>query len=260
MRRSWTSVLPLAMALLLQSGCDRREEPAASSSPPLPTSSAKPPPPTTVASATAKAPPKPSREPDWGLAADDPARDYVTRYIRGTKRYGTGGCVEVKPSTFTKGKDVVETQNDASGACGKAGELRDRFLVSVATDRMSLDESLHQPKLQRWPDGSDPDGPPGAIAELQDLRTWRTSFRDAFRKLELAPIRVQLYGRGTYPVITIAGWHGPLQRTMSPGELEAPARVLCTANEGEPLGIIAGLDRSVLLRISCPGAGRFDTL
>jgi hypothetical protein len=71
---------------------------------------------------------------------------------------------------------------------------------------------------------------------------------------------VQLYGRGSYPVVTLAGWHGPVERNMTPGQLEAPAKALCEANEGQPLGIFGGLDRTSLLRIVCPGSAHFDTL
>jgi hypothetical protein len=125
---------------------------------------------------------------------------------------------------------------------------------------MSLDESLHQPKLARWPDGSDPEGPAGKVMDVQDLHKWHAGLRDTFHKLELAPLRVQLYGRGTYPVVSVAGWHGAVQQTMSPAELEPAAKTLCQANEGQPLGILAGVDRSLLLRVMCPGSARFDTL
>jgi hypothetical protein len=202
-----------------------------------------------------------SRDPDWGLDPVDPARDYAARYLKASKRYGAkASCVVTKPSSFADSKSVVETRNDASGMCGKPDELRDRFFVSVATDRLSLDASLHQPKLQTWPDGSDPDAPAAKVMDLQDLRAWKAGLRDAFHKLQLAPLRVQLYGRGTYPVISIAGWHGPVLRAMSPAELADPAKTLCEANEGDPLGVFASMDRATLLRITCPGSARFETL
>jgi hypothetical protein len=202
-----------------------------------------------------------SRDPDWGLDPADPAKDYVQRYLKATKRYGAkSSCVVTKPSIFADNRSVVETRNDGTGACGAADELRDRFFVSVATDRMSLDPSVHAPKLQSWPDGSDPEAAAARVMDLQDLRTWKSGLREAFHKLELAPLRVQLYGRGTYPVISIAGWHGPVLRTMSPAELEAPAKALCEANEGDPLGVFASMDRATLLRIMCPGSARFDSL
>jgi hypothetical protein len=260
MRRALLSV---AASLALLAACHRNDEPTSEPAPrPVvsPATSASGVKPTLPpAERTAMLPV--ARDPDLGLDPADPARDYVTRYLRATKRYAAQApCVVVKASTFATDKSVVETANDPSGTCGKAGELRDRFFVNVATDRMSLDASLHQPKLQPWPDGSDPDGPAGKVSDLQDLRKWRTGLRDAFKALQLAPLRVQVYGRGTYPVISIAGWHGPVLRTMSPAELEGPAKALCTANDGDPLGILAGLDRATLLRITCPGAARFDSL
>jgi hypothetical protein len=253
------AALPLALF-----SCDRKEEPA-----PLPASSGTRQPIAKPASSGIPIPedtsalPQASRDPDWGLDPSDPAKDYVSRYLRATKRYGEhSACVVVRPSTFAGGRSVVETRNDGSGTCGKADDLRDRFFVVVATDTMSLDDSLHQPKLRAWPDGSDTDGPPKRVTDIQDLHTWKAALRDTFHKLQLAPLRVQLYGRGTYPVVSIAGWHGPVQRTMTSADLEAPAKALCDANDGEPLGILAGVDRTTLLQISCAGGAhaRFESL
>lgn len=205
--------------------------------------------------------PKATRDPDWGLDATDPAKDMVTRYLRATKRYGAQtSCVLVKPSTFADGRSVVETVSDASGTCGKPNELRDRFFVNIATDRMSTDESLHQPVLQKWPDGSDPDGPAGKVADGQDLRAWKAALGATIRSLQLVPLRVQLYGRGTYPVVTLAGWHGPVQQGMTPDQLAGPAKALCEANDQQPLAFFAGLERVTLLRITCPGGAKFENL
>jgi len=265
-RPSHARVAPLSIGAVLAAAlavpaCDRREEPAPAPAPTTASSpSARPykggPPPADSTSLPAA-----SREPDWGLDLADPAKDYVQRYLRATKRYGAQSkCVVVGASKFTGERSVVETHNDAGGACGKAGELRDRFFVTVATDRMSLDESLHPAKLQSWPDGSDPAAAPAKVADVQDLRAWKIGLGDTLRKLLLVPLRVQLYGRGTFPVVSIAGWHGPVLRTMSPAELADPAKKLCDANEGEPLGIIAGVDRATLLRITCPAGAKFETL
>lgn len=254
------TVAPLSIAIAVACACNRSAEPP----PPEPSSAAstkpgRPPlPPPAVSSPSIL--PTAGHEPDWGLDPADPARDYVGRYVRATKRYGNTPCVTIGPSKFAGDKSIVETRNDASGACGKLDELRDRFFVTTSPDRLSLDESLHGPKLQAWPDGSDPAGPARKPADIQDLHTWKTVLRDTFHQLELAPLRVQLYGRGTYPIISIAGWHGAVQRTMTPGELDVPSKRLCAANDGEPLGIFAGVDRSTLLRIMCPSGARFETL
>jgi hypothetical protein len=268
-RAAYAVVPALSFCLLAPAttGCDRKAEPtpAANAAPFTSAVPFKPArkdragAPTTASSAGVL--PLASREPDMGLDPADPSRDYVARYLKASQRYGAqSGCVVVKPSTFSDKTSAVETRNDASGKCGKPDALRDRFLVSIATDRMSLDESLHQPKLKSWPDGSDPDGPAAKLIDLQDLRGWKASLRDVFRSLQLAPLRVQLYGRGTYPVISIAGWHGPVLRTMTPDQLQAPAKAFCNANDGQPIGIIAGLDRATLLRITCPGTAHFESL
>jgi len=268
-RRTSPSASLLLSFALLAPGCDRKDEPLPSAAPPPPGSAAsapteRPPRPMSSASAAAAAsaaPPVPSPPPDVRIDPTDPAREYVARYVRATHRYGDkAACVVVAPSTFVDGKSLVETRNDASGACGKADDVRDRFRVTLATDRMSLDDSLHQPKLQPWPDGSDPDGPPKAVADVQDLRKWKSKLGEAFRHLQLAPLRVQLYGRGSYPVISIAGWHGPVLRGMSPAELEAPAKALCEASDGDSMGVFAGVDRWTILRITCPGSARFESL
>jgi hypothetical protein len=265
MRRSLdarTLVLAAAALFLALSNCGRREELSSEGSRPASTADRHVESPAVSASNRAPGTGRStSREPDWGLDPLDPARDYVGRYLRATKRYGDQTvCVVVGDSKFTSGRSIVESRNDPSGKCGAAGEVRDRFFVSVTTDHLSLDETLHQPKLQTWPDGSDPEGPPKGVVDIQDLRAWKTGLRDAFHRLQLAPLRVQLYGRGTYPVVSIAGWHAGVQQTMSPGQLEAPAKELCAANDGEPLAVFAALDRTTLLRITCPGSARFEAL
>lgn len=261
-----------AQALGCGSGCARNEEPAPSTSSGTaatagPSGSSSPSMPPMARTRPTAAPvdssmlPRASRDVDWGLDVADAARDYVVRYLHASNRYAAQtACVVVKPSVFNGDRSVVEARNDPSGACGAADELRDRFFVTVATDRMSLDPSLHQPKLQPWPDGSDTDGPAAKVADIQDLHKWKAGFRDTFHKLLLAPLRVHLYGRGTYPVVTIAGWHGPVERSMTSEQLEAPAKALCDANDGGSLGIFAGVDRTTLLRIVCPHTARFESL
>jgi hypothetical protein len=71
---------------------------------------------------------------------------------------------------------------------------------------------------------------------------------------------MQGYGRGTYPVITIAGWHNQVTPTTPAGDLRDVADRLCKANGNGPLGIFGGLDRSTMLRIRCPAAARWDRL
>ena len=266
MRRALAAFAATLTAVITSAACHRSEEPTPSPAEPAAPSSVsssahtKRPPLPAPAESSASVLPMASREPDWDLDPKNPAKDYVGRYLRASKRYGEKACVVVSAATFTGEKSVVETRNDPSGACGKPGDLRDRFFVTVSPDRMSVDESLHTPKLQAWPDGSDPGSPPARTADIQDLHAWRAVLRDTFHRLELAPLRVQLYGRGTYPIISVAGWHGKIERDMTPGQLEGAAKALCEANDGEPLAIFAGVDRATLLRITCPAGARFESL
>jgi hypothetical protein len=216
----------------------------------IPRSSPPPPPP--------DAPPKPLREPDWDLDSDDAARDYVRRYALGTKRYGdTLDCVDVAPSEGAGDRRRVEVRVRAD--CASTSKLGDVFLVDVAGDRLTVDDKTKRNPLARWPDGSDPEGPAGDVRQLSDLRKWSGPLGDAFHGMMLVPVRVQAYGRGTYPVVTIAGWHGELSPAASAEELQPTAAALCKANGG-PLGIFANIDRSRMLRIRCPGTARWDRL
>jgi hypothetical protein len=209
---------------------------------------------------SASLPPKPGREPDWDLDSSDAARDYVRRYVLGTKRYGGSlDCADIRPSALTGDKRTVEVKTAAS--CPGAGTVRDVFVVDVAGDRLTVDDKAKRNPLARWPDGSDPEGPPGAVLNTSDLRKWNGPLKDAvFGKLQLVVIRVQMYGRGSYPVITLAGWHGSITPTATADDLRPFDEDLCKANDGAPLGILAGLDRSRILRIRCPGPAHWDRL
>ncbi|HEY3817548.1 MAG TPA: hypothetical protein VGL81_10270 [Polyangiaceae bacterium] len=205
-------------------------------------------------------PPKPGREPDWDLDANDAARDYVRRYALGTKRYGaTLKCADIRPSVRAGDKVTVEVRSAAG--CPDAGTVRDVFVVDVAGDRLGVDDPAKRDPLARWPDGSDPGAPSKDVLNTSDMRKWNGALKDAvFGKLQLVVIRVQMYGRGTYPVITLAGWHGALDRNATPEDLKTLDEDLCRANDGAPLGIIAGIDRANILRIRCPGPPRWDRL
>jgi hypothetical protein len=205
-------------------------------------------------------PPKPGREPDWDLDASDAARDYVRRYALGTKRYGASlECVDIRPSTRIADKVTVEVKT--ADGCPGAGTVRDVFVVDVAGDRLSVDDKAKRDPLARWPDGSDPEGPAKEVLNTSDMRKWKGSLKDAvFGKLQLVVIRVQMYGRGTYPVITLAGWHGGVDLSATPEDLRGLDDDLCRANDGAPLGVIAGIDRANILRIRCPGPARWDRL
>ncbi len=204
-------------------------------------------------------PSRANREPDWDLDSDDAARDYVRRYALGTRRYGdTLDCVDVAPSQPANDKRRVEVKTAAS--CPGAGTTRDIFIVDVAADRLTVDDKSKRDALARWPDGSDPEGPPGAVREVPSVRDWKSPLKSAIQGQLLVPIRVQTYGRGTYPVITLAGWHGAIVPGAGPDALRAFAETLCRASGGAPLGVFAGVDRSLMLRVRCPHSVRWDKL
>ncbi len=210
-------------------------------------------------SESASAVPRASREPDWDLDSDDPARDYVRRYALGTKRYGeTLACVDIGPSKAGGDKRRVEVAT--APGCAGAGTVRDVFVVDVASDRLSVEDTSAQVPLARWPDGSDPDGPPGRLPETTGIKEWKSPLKEELQKHLLVPIRVQAYGRGTYPVVTLAGWHGAVVPTTGAEALRGLAEALCKASGGAPMGLLGGVDCSTMLRVRCPGQARWDTL
>jgi hypothetical protein len=211
-------------------------------------------------------PPKPGREPDWDLDSEDAAHDYVRRYVVATNRYGSLACVNIGASTSLADRaNTRSVEVRTSARCADAGSLpgtqRDVFLVDVAGDRLTVDDKSKRDPLARWPDGSDPEGPPGPVQNASNMHKWHGPLKDAvFNKQQLVVIRVQLYGRGSYPVITVAGWHGAVMPTATPEDLRAFDEELCQANDGMPLGIFASIDRSRMLRIRCPGPPSWDRL
>jgi hypothetical protein len=203
--------------------------------------------------------PQPKREPDWDLDGDDAARDYVRRYALGTKRYGESlDCVDVGGSEPAGGRRRVEVKTAAN--CPGAGTVRDVFLVDVALDRLGVDDRSKRDPLAHWPDGSDPEGPAATVREITGMRDWKVPLKDVLQRQQLVPVRVQGYGRGTYPVVTIAGWHAAVLPTATPEALRPFAEALCQASGGMPLGLFAGLDRTLMLRVRCPAATRWDHL
>lgn len=213
---------------------------------------------------------KPGRDPDMDLDSSDPASDYVRRYVATTKRYGERiDCIDIQPSKPAGDKRSVEVRNAVTcptplPADQAPGGQRDVFLVDVAGDRMSLDDPSKRAPLARWPDGSDPEGPPAPkVREIDDTAHWKSTLNDAIRAQMLVPMRLQAYGRGSYPVISLAGWYGTVQPWASPDTLRPLATALCAGNDGLPLGLLTVMDRSRILRIRCGKDGaraRWDTL
>jgi hypothetical protein len=201
------------------------------------------------------------RQPDWDLSKDDPARDYARRYAFFTKRYPDGlDCVEFGASEAAKAvRRVTVTTAAACPTGGGPGNVRDVFLVDVAGDHLTVDDKTKRNPLAKWPDGSDPEGPASpTIREVGDMKNWKSPLQDALLKQQLAPLRMQSYGRGTYPVVSIAGWHGAVQLDAPPDALQPLADAVCASNDNMPMAIVAGFDRAHVLRITCPAATRWD--
>lgn len=204
--------------------------------------------------------PTPTREPDWDLDGADSARDYVRRYVLFTRRYGDSlACADIGPSRPQGPRRAVEVKN--APGCPNAGAVRDVFLVDVAADRLTVDDPSKRDPLALWPDGSKADGPPAnPRPEVLAMRDWKSPIKDALGRALLVPVRVQGYGRGTYPVISLAGWHGAIQRNAPADVLKPLAEDLCKASGGTPLALMPAMDRSTLLRIRCPASTAWATL
>lgn len=202
--------------------------------------------------------PIPKREPDWDLDPDDPARDYVRVYALATKRYGDSlDCVELGASQPAAAGRQVEVKS----TCADAAAVHDTFVADVAADHLTLAQGSTSVPLARWPDGSDPAGPPTKpVRQASEMNKWKTPLHDALTSRQLVAIRLQAYGRGSYPVITLAGWHGAITPNATPEQLKPLAADLCKANGGLPLALFGGLDRSTTLRIRCPANVRWEQL
>lgn len=207
--------------------------------------------------------PKARREPDWDLDSSDPARDYAVRYAQATLRYGepsAASCMIFSPSQAAGNQRRVEVKT-GPGCPGGAGTVRDVFLVDVAGDRLAVDDPTKRDPLAKWPDGSTPDGPASPeIREIDRMQDWKSPMQDAVRRQLLVPVRVQAYGRGSYPVISIAGWHGDIQVNAPADKLKPLADALCATGGGAPVGILAAIDRTHILRIRCPASTRWEEL
>jgi hypothetical protein len=203
------------------------------------------------------APPVDAASPPIGIDLDgeDPARDYVKRYVFATKQYGDKtDCILLGKSTERDGKRAVEVRETPK--CGKGNAVRDVFYVDVAGDRLTVDDPTTRASLQPWPDGSAPDGPPAQITEYMTLREWRAPLGDELAKLKMSPIRVQIYGRVTYPLITVTGWRAPLSHETKDDELRKAGQELCMTTEGRPFALTSATEIWALLRFKCP-EGRY---
>jgi hypothetical protein len=201
-----------------------------------------------------------SRAIDWDLDPTDPAADYVERYIQSTRRYGEERpCVHAAPSRQEGARTLVDTRDSAENGCKGTDAVRDTFAVDVAHDRLELADPSRGAPLADWPDGSSTTSMAApAPREGPPIDKWTSAIPKALKSLELAPLRVQFYGRGTYPVISVAGWYGGTTPTSPPALLAEDAKRICGASLGFPVGILSQKDRATVLRIKCPNSTRWD--
>jgi hypothetical protein len=77
--------------------------------------------------------------------------------------------------------------------------------------------------------------------------------------MQLTVVGVQIYGRGTYPVITLAGWRAPLAANAKPEDIQPSTAKMCSANGNRPFSFLANINMSTTLRVRCPsGEARWD--
>jgi hypothetical protein len=203
-----------------------------------------------------------AREPDWDLDAVDPARDYVDRYILSTQRYAhETRCIHAQPSRVEGGRTVVETRDSDENGCTGTRAVRDTFAVDVAKNRLYLADPAVGRPLGDWPDGSGPETmPTPEPKEGPAMEGWNPGLRKTLKAFDLVPLRVQFYGRGSYPLISVAGWYGIVTPKATPDQLETIAKKICPAAKQFPIGITSASDRSAVLRIRCPEGTRWQTL
>jgi hypothetical protein len=201
----------------------------------------------------------PSAGAGWDLDPQDPARDYVRRYIRATQRYADKtDCVLVGKSGDKNGKRAVEVR--ATPPCGTSNAVRDVFYVDVAGDRLTTDDPATRAPLQPWPDGSLPDKPAAPVVVNGSMREWRTPMADALEKLLVSPMSVHFYGRGTYLLVTLTGWRKPIAHEASYDQMRDSGRKLCLANKGNDFALREAAVPGVWLRFKCPdGTFKWDT-
>jgi hypothetical protein len=188
----------------------------------------------------------------WDLDPADPARDYVRRYATATKRYGElVECVSFGKSVRQGTKSKVEVREAPSPKCKTGTAVRDVFLVDVAGDRLTVDDPAAWAPLTVWPDESKPDEKAAPVVSINRVREWTTPMKDMFELLRLSVIRIQGYGRGSYLVITLSGWHTPLAHDAPEAKLKEALKKLCDANDGHSFAVASQMEGPVWLRENC---------
>ena len=188
----------------------------------------------------------------WDLDPSDPARDYAIRYATATKRYeNLFECVRFGKSVKDGTRSKVEVRESPSPKCKTGTAVRDVFVVDVAKDRLTVDDPQTRAPLAAWPDESKPNEPAGEVYSINAINEWKTPMANAFTLQRLSPIRIQGYGRGTYLVITLSGWHEPLTHEASDAKLKEAMKKLCDANEGHPFAVTSAMELRTWFRANC---------
>ncbi len=202
------------------------------------------------------------RLPDWDLDPTDAARDLASRYVVATKRYGEKTrCVSATPSKEKDGQYVVEVRDDLTKCPDGGSALRDVFVVDMKTQRLSIGDPTKHAVLAPWPDGSAPGDAAHEVEAFNRMKDWPTPLLRAFNGMGLSPFRVELYGRGTYAVVALAGWREPILHGAASEKLRPTMKKLCAANEGKPFALLAGTFRGEVLRVRCPsGDSKWEKL
>jgi hypothetical protein len=188
----------------------------------------------------------------WDLDPTDPARDYAMRYAKATKRYeDLFECVRFGKSVKDGAWSKVEVKENPSPKCKTGTAVRDVFLVDVAKDRLTVDDPKARAPLAAWPDESKPNEPATEVFSINAINEWKSPMANAFMLQRLSPIRIQLFGRATYLVITLSGWHAPLTRETDDGKLKEVMKKLCDANEGRSFAVTSAMELRTWFRANC---------
>jgi hypothetical protein len=214
----------------------------------------------------------PKAPPTWDLDRVDRAADVARYYLAGTRGAAALDCHTVGPSVALPSdagdagdagsadarRVPIKRKPGAAPACADAGAGDGVFIVRGGDCVTRAGGG--GPPLAPWPDGSGACEAARPVASLDPRTEWKNPIRDALVAMDLVPIRVELFGHGTYPIVTIAGWRNAL-KPGKPGPDFGPAIArLCNASAQRPFGIFAGLDRTLLLRVRCTSGPVWENL
>src|SRR5262249_11099583 len=162
-------------------------------------------------------------------------------YVRATNRYGAKtACARASASRSDGGRALVDVAGGKDAPCSLGGAVLDTFAVRASADRPELAGPKRGAALAEWPARSAPGGPPGGkVPAEDDLHKWTSPLHELLSGMHFTAIRVQYYGRGSYPVVTLAGWRDPI-RPGGADDLHDLAQKICGATKGAPVGLFGG--------------------